>query len=370
MYKLKGEFVMQINTPFVYVDLDIMENNLKQMANRLNNMNIDQRPHIKAHKSIEIATKQINYGAIGITVAKLSEAEIMAEAGFNNILIAYPIIGQLNLKRIKNLHTKTDIIATIDSIQGATGLSEVGEEVNKRIRVLIEIDGGSHRGGRQPGKDLKEFAMEVKNLKGIEVIGVLGYVGQIYNQSSIEDLKKVAKDEARLLIESANLMKEIGFNVSIISGGSTISSMFSEGLSGITESRAGNYAFFDMNAVNLGVASVDDCALRVRSRIVSNPLPGYATIDAGSKTLTTDLSNKGNGYGYIYGKENISIVKLNEEHGYLRYDPNEYDLQIGDEIDIIPNHSCVLANLCDFIYGFRGDKFERKIRIDARGMNY
>lgn len=125
-----------------------------------------------------------------------------------------------------------------------------------------------------------------------------------------------------------------------------------------------------MNAVHLGLVEPRDCALRICSTVVSTPLPGYATIDAGSKTLTSDPSLKTDTFGYVFDEPDIHIEKLNEEHGYLRFDPSKSSLSVGEQIEIIPNHSCVIPNLNDRVYGFRNGAIEKEFTVDARGKNY
>jgi len=361
---------MNISTPYVKVDLDKVENNIKRMVKGLSDAGVAHRPHIKPHKCIEIAKKQIALGAKGITTAKISEAEVMVKGGITDVLIAFPILGENALQRLKKLCQKADVKTTVDSMTLAEGISKIGEELNTKIKVLIEIDGGLHRGGLQPGQATLDFAKEISVLPGIELVGIFGYMGQIYGEGNRENIKVAAKREADMLIETKKLLNDNGINVEITSAGSTPSSTFPEQLTGITESRAGNYVYYDMNAVVLGIAKEEDCALKVRSRVVSTPLPGYASIDAGSKTLTTDGSLAGANYGYICGKPGVEIVKLNEEHGFLRFDPEKYDLKVGDEVEVIPNHSCVISNLSEVVYGFRNGKFEKELTVDARGKNY
>ncbi|MBD1382027.1 alanine racemase [Metabacillus arenae] len=358
------------STPYVLVDLEKVDKNIQAMANRLKLAGIDHWPHIKTHKSVELAKKQLQAGAKGITCAKLSEAEIMAEAGINKILIAYPILGSENLQRLSRLAEEVQVRVTVDSYITAEGISKVGEALGRKIEVLIEIDGGSHRGGVQPGEAAVKFALDISKLPGIETIGVFTYVGQIYGFNGEEEVKRETLREANILLDTKEMLRKRGIDVSVTSGGSTLSSFYAEQLKGISESRAGNYIFGDMNSIYHGVHSSDDCALKVCSTVVSVPLPGYATIDAGSKTLTSDLSVEGSNYGYVVGKPDVKITKLNEEHGYLRYNPEKDSFNVGDRIEIIPNHSCVIPNLNDFIYTHRSGKYIGELTIDARGKNY
>lgn len=358
------------STPYVYVDLDKVEKNIQSMIRRLNDAGIEHWPHIKTHKSVELARKQLELGAKGITCAKLSEAEVMAEAGIQAILIAYPIIGEENLHRLGKLAEKIHIRTTVDSLSVAKGLSRIGESIGKKIEVLIEIDGGSHRGGVQPGHATLEFAQEIVNLPGIHLVGVFTYVGQIYGCNTEEEIRHETQREAQILLDAQEQLLANGIKVTVTSGGSTVSSYHAEELEGISEARAGNYIFGDMNAIHVGVYTEKDCAMKISSTVVSTPLPGYATIDAGTKTLTSDLSCRGNTFGSIVGHPDIQIVKLNEEHGYLRYDPKLHSLQVGDKVEIIPNHCCVITNLYDSIYTFRGEEHVGSLKIDARGKNY
>lgn len=358
------------STPYVCVDLNKVEKNIQSMQIRLDEVGIEHWPHIKTHKSIELAKKQLEFGASGITCAKLSEAEVMADAGIQPILIAYPIVGKDKLQRLGELAQKIHLRTIVDSKVVAEGISSTGESIGKQIEVLIDVDGGNHRGGVQPGKAVLDFAQEIVNLPGIRIVGVFTYAGQIYDFSTEEEIKKATRQEAKILLDAQELLREHGIEVSVTSGGSTLSSYYADELRGITQSRAGNYIFGDMNAVNVGVYTVEECALKVCSTVVSIPLPGYATIDAGSKTLTSDLSHKGNNHGYILNKPGLELVKLNEEHGYLRYDPERYSLKVGDIVEIIPNHSCVIPNLNDSIYTFRDDQYVGSLTISARGKNY
>lgn len=357
-------------TPQPYIDLDIVERNIRSMADRLRACGIAHRPHIKSGKSVRLARMQLEAGAIGITVAKLSEAEVFVKTGFSDILIAFAIVGERNLARFAELHWQADLLTTVDSPEGAAGLAEVGLRTGKPVRVLVEIDGGLHRGGRQPGEDAAQFALAVNALDGLRVEGVMNYAGTIYGNRTPEAFERAVDAEAAELAESVARMRAYGLDIGIVSSGSTPSALFCERLRGVTEVRAGNYLFFDASGIGMGLAREADCALRVLSTVVSTPLPGLATIDAGTKTLTSDGAHGRTGHGIVVGRPGIEIVKLNEEHGFLRFDPALERVAVGERIEIIPNHSCVIPNLYDELPGLRGGRLQESIRIDARGCNY
>lgn len=359
----------ELSTPAVVVDLDVVENNIQTMADRMAGQQIQHRPHIKTHKSIQLARKQLDAGAVGITVAKLSEAEVFAAAGFDDILIAYSLVGHEKLQRFAALHSEIALMTTVDSLVVAEGLSRIGQTSSKPVRVLIEVDGGAHRGGRQPGVDTVHFAQSIRHLPGLDIIGIMGYFGQIYREEDEQGLVRAAQHESQLLRTTAEALKDIGVDVRVVSAGSTPACSLGGHLHGITEARAGNYVFYDVSAVDLGIACESDCALRVVATIISTPFPGHATVDAGTKTLTSDKAHHRDGYGIVVGHPTVQIVGLNEEHGMLKYDAKVARFSVGDRIEIIPNHACVIPNLNNVLNGVRQGQVVEQITVDARGCN-
>jgi len=333
-------------TPYVVADLDVIENNIKKMITSLKKYHIKHRPHIKAHKSVYFANKQLKLGACGITCAKVTEVQVFVENGFKDILLAYPIVGDEKLNLLGELMNKANITTIVNDKKHVDDLSKLSSKIKKIISVLIEIDGGINRGGLKPGKETIDFYNSIKNTKGIKIKGFLYYGGAIYEEKTLEAIKNKAKEDSSILLDAKNLVRDK--NITILSSGSSPSSRFPQQLEGITESRAGNYIFNDVNALKVGLCNVDDCALRIIATVVSTPNKGGAIIDAGSKTLTSDLCSSKKGYGYVVEYPEMEIYKLNEEHGFLKFRP-DINLKIGQKISIIPNHACVIPNLCDEI---------------------
>lgn len=360
--------IEQLTTPAVIVDLDIVDRNIAHAADQFRKTGLKHRPHIKTHKSAYFTNLQLRAGAQGITCAKLGEAEVMANCGFSDILVAYPIIGTTKLERLAHLSQKVKVTTCIDSMEGARGISSVGEQLGKKLPVYIEVNAGFDRCGRKPGEDVISFAKAIVQLPGIQIEGIMSYAGHINDQRSVDDIRLTTRDEAKVLSEIAERLKESGIPVTEISVGSSLSIEFVEELKGVTEIRAGSYIFHDMGHVSSGLFSVEECALRVIVTVVSIPYPGRAIIDAGSKTLTSDTCRRA-GYGYVVEYPEAEIVKLNEEHGFVTYDPDSVKIQIGDRLTIIPNHACVISNLCDRVIGIRNERVERMITVDGRGKN-
>jgi D-serine deaminase-like pyridoxal phosphate-dependent protein len=359
----------EIPTPAVLINLDQVDVNIRQMVSENQKFGIAHRPHIKAHKCVFLAKRQLALGAQGITCAKLGEAEVMAAAGITDILLAFPLIGSDKLQRLQALLEKGVQIRTIiNSLEGAYGLSQLGEAINQPIEVLIEIDGGINRGGLKPGAPAVDFARSVQSLKGICNVGILYYGGGPGKTDTHQQIREKCLQERDEMVETAKQLRENGFSMTVLSGGSSFSSKNPDCLAGMTEGRAGNYIFNDVSQLVFDYARPEECALRVSATIISRPDAFSAIMDAGSKTLTSDLNMRRAGYGYIVEDPGVQIVKLNEEHGFL-HSEHEIKFAIGDKISIIPNHACVVPNLADEMYGMRGGQLERMLTVDARGKN-
>ncbi len=358
-----------LDTPAVHVDLTVAENNIRTMLASLSEQGIAHRPHIKAHKSVFLAKKQLAMGCQGITCAKLGEAEVMAEAGIDDILLAFPLIGDDKLTRYRRLYEKGIHLRTIiNSAKGARELSNLGSAMQTRLPVLIELDGGLNRGGLKAGAVLEEFAAMAAGLPGIMVEGLEYYGGDIYALATAEKIRARAKKEATDVMEGAKTLLRAGCEARILSAGSSYSARFPAELRGISEVRAGNYLFNDGSLLSQAMVRPEDCALRVIATVVSRPDDHNAIMDAGSKTLTTDRAGGWEWFGYVVEDPAVEISKLNEEHGFL-HSRQVMPFRVGDRISIIPNHACVVPNLADEIYGMRGGKLETIIKIDARGKN-
>lgn len=365
---MMNEEVKSLPTPAVVIHLDVAEKNIKRMLDEAEKAGIKHRPHIKTHRSGYLARMQVEAGCRGITVAKLGEAEAMAESGIKDIFVAYPLIGEDKLERLFRLAEKVKMTTIVNSIVGAQALSDYFEHRGKEIDVLIEIDGGLNRGGVKPGTAVLEFAREIRQLKGIHIIGLMYYGGLVYDSRDVKEVRKYAKQERDVLLENAKILEADGFCMDVLSAGSSFTGKAAEVLEGITEIRSGHYIFNDCGQLDVGLAAQKDCALRVVATVVSKPDEHVVIADVGTKSLTGDICHHRTGYGYIIDYPGVEIYALNEEHAFLKC-AEKNPLQIGDKIEIIPNHACVVTNLVDEAYGFRNGKLERMIEINARGKS-
>ncbi len=358
-----------IDTPALLIDLDRIENNLKTMQQKADTCGARLRPHIKAHKIPELAQSQIRLGAVGITASKVAEAEIMADAGINDIFIANQIVTPSKLKRLAALSKRVNMSVGLDSAAGAKILSDVFSAAGITIDYVIEIDSGLNRCGVSPGLAAVELFKAIKHLSGLRFKGIFTHAGQVYGQQNREEVVEVSRLESETMVATSNCFKDIGVQPEVVSVGSTPTMRVWEGFAGINEIRPGNYIFLDAIQVALGVADPKTCALTVLATVTSRPARDRAVIDAGSKVFALDKGAHGKemlkGYGIVLNKKAV-LDRLSEEHGVMMLDSNEA-LEVGETIRIIPNHACTVINLSDKAYVIRRGKVAAELLIAARG---
>lgn len=358
--------VKEIETPAVLVDLDILEKNLKNTAELAHNAGVKLRPHCKTHKSIWLAKKQLEYGACGITVAKLSEAEVMAEGGIDDILIAYPLVGKLKLDRLAKLMERASIIVSTDSIEVAEGLSDLGITLGQKVKLYVEVNSGLQRCGLEPGKESAELVEKIVKLPGVEVLGLMTHGGFSYDYTDEKSLRKAAHREADALLDTKKILDKEGIEIKEISVGSTPTSKFIGEMKGVTEVRPGAYVYGDDQQLSTGIITEDECAMYVLTTVVSAPRTGSVIVDAGSKTFCSDTCPHRKGYGMMREDHSVFIEELCEEHGIVKM-PLETVFKIGDRLAFLPNHCCATTNMHEELYGIRKGMVERMIKVDARG---
>jgi D-serine deaminase-like pyridoxal phosphate-dependent protein len=356
----------EIETPAVLVDLEILDRNLQETAMLAKKAGVKLRPHLKTHKSIWIAEQQMKYGACGITVAKLGEAEVMIKAGITDVLVAFPIIGKAKLQRLAKLMEYAQIIVSVDHVAVASGLSELGQSLKKTIPLYVDVNTGLNRCGREPGEETAELVKEISKLPGVEVRGLMTHGGYSYKSTSKEELRAAAKHEADCLVTTKELLFKYGIDVPEVSVGSTPTSKFIDEQIGVTEMRPGAYVFGDGGQLSGGIITEAQCAMTVMATVVSTPRKGMAIIDAGSKTFSSDLNSHRPGYGILHGNYDVFIDRLSEEHGNVHV-PDDLAFEVGERLFFLPNHCCTTTNLHHQLYGVRNGNVEKVIPVDARG---
>jgi D-serine deaminase-like pyridoxal phosphate-dependent protein len=351
-----------MDTPYISIDLEKLKVNIKEMAEFAGSRGLKLRPHIKAHKIPEIAHMQMEAGAIGITVAKLGEAEVMFSAGIDDILVAYPLIGQTKMLRIRRLVEQGCKLSVLtDSKVGALQLNELA--LSGGIDVLVKVDSGLGRCGFPPGGALEEFVFWLKTLTNINFRGLITHAGHAYGCSGYEEVQAVGVREGELMVAAAESLRRQGIDVDTVSIGSTPTARAGGSVKGVAEIRPGNYVFYDATQVALGVVGRERCSLRVYSTVVSRPEPNRAIIDAGAKVLALDRGAHGGGAVSGHGilmNDSWTLSRLSEEHGVIE---GPCLPEIGTIVDIIPNHACPVVNLSDSVLVSGGQVW----RVAARG---
>ncbi|WP_202080309.1 alanine racemase [Caldalkalibacillus salinus] len=377
-------------TPQVVVHKETLHRNISSMAQFAIKQGLVMRPHIKTHKSINILHLQFEYGASGFTVAKLSEAEALLEAGFKqnifsfrpSILIGFPIVGERNLARVKALQDQAEVILMADSLQHLQAYSAFAKRHHVTFSITIKINTGLNRCGLEPNPEcVMPLLEEGFNMEGIRIIGMMTHAGHAYGATTETEVYDIALHEGQQMVELKQFMMsklaDTDYHEQLkgltISVGSTPTVRVSGTVQGVDEIRPGNFVFHDRTQVHLGVARWEDCALRVRSRIVSHPTSNRWVIDAGAKTLGLDRGAHGRGelkgHGAVVGEPNLTLSRLSEEHGVLEGEAQQA-LDVGDVVEVIPNHACPVVNLTHCLHMIAKDGQESVWPVTATQRNY
>jgi D-serine deaminase-like pyridoxal phosphate-dependent protein len=358
-------FVHDLDTPVLVVDRDVVERNVERMAARARTAGVRLRPHAKTHKIPELARLQLAAGAAGISLAKTGEAEVFADAGIDDIFLAYPIVGREKAQRLLALADRIRLAVGVDSLEGAASIGSVFHAAGRRLDVLLKVDCGYHRVGVPPDQ-AAAVARRIADLPGLSLRGIFTHAGHAYLAPGPAEVAAIARQEGEILAATADSLRSEGLQVGEVSVGSTPTAPGAMSVAGVTECRPGNYVYHDASQVSLGTCGVDDCAMTVIATVVSTPAADRAVLDCGSKTLSTDpLRPAPGGHGWILGRTS-RLASLSEEHGVVRVEPGE-SFRVGERVRVLPNHACVVSNLHDRIVLARGDRVEGEWAVAARG---
>jgi D-serine deaminase-like pyridoxal phosphate-dependent protein len=358
--QLIGQPASALDTPALLVDLDLMQTNMTRIAAACRERGVGWRPHSKAHKTPEIAKMQLQAGAIGITCAKVGEAEVMAAAGIRDILIANQVVGAAKLERLLAVADRADPMVCIDSVDNARELDAAFRGAGKRLRVLIEVDIGMNRAGVAPGRDVVALARELARLPGLRLVGVEGWEAHV---TTMENAEKEPMVRAALasLTASAGACREAGFGIDIVSCGGTGSFPYCIREPGVTEVQIGGAIFSDMHYRTH--YHVDfDAALTILATVTSRPTPTRIVVDAGKKTMSGDAAMP-----EPRGLAPVRTMKLSAEHARLELAAPSAAPKVGDKIEFVVGYSDTTVHLHEEIVGVRGGRIEAVWRVAARG---
>lgn len=352
----------ELDTPALLIDLDKMETNIQTMANYFKTVNAVLRPHVKTHKTPILSHKQIAAGAIGVTCAKLGEAEAVIHAGIRDVLIANQVVGRQKIARLINLAKHSEIMVAVDNTQNVNDISDAATAKGVTIRMLIEVNTGMNRCGVEPGKPTLELAQHVRSTPHVKFEGLMGYEGHTVANPNYAEREAATRAAVQLLIDAKRYLEKNSISVTIMSGGGTGTFNITGSIPEMTEVQAGSYIFMDSTYRKVkGVGEQFQCALTVLATVVSRPAPDRVIVDTGLKVLAKEF-----GIPQPIGLEGIEMTGLSEEHGKMNAKEN-VTLIPGDKLEILPTHCCTTVNLHDKYYGIRDGIVESVWEIAARG---
>jgi D-serine deaminase-like pyridoxal phosphate-dependent protein len=363
-----GDALAALDTPALLVDLDLMQRNITTMQERLQGSSARIRPHLKTAKCPEIARLLLAAGAIGGCVSKVSEAEVMAQAGIENLLITSEIVGAPKLGRLCQLvqnHPQVKVV--VDSLEGAAALNQAMERVQQPLDILIEVDVGQHRCGVQPGEATLQLARQLAAFNFLHLRGVQGYEGHLQHIADASERERLCRQSMELLTATVTDLRAAGFPCEIVTTGGTGTAEICASYPAVTEVQPGSFIFMDTDYQH-ALGPVYASALTVLATVISRQAPQRAIVDAGLKSLSTD-----SGMAQPKGLPGVRYSHFGDEHGLLEWSDGETAgataraMQIGERLELVPSHCDTTINLHDTYYAHRHGRIEAIWPIAARG---
>jgi D-serine deaminase-like pyridoxal phosphate-dependent protein len=355
----------ELDTPALLLDLNAVESNIRKMADFARQAGVRLRPHAKIYKGTPVfAWMQLRAGAMGLTVSKLSEAEVLAAAGIQEILIANQVVGSRKVQRLVNLAAYTHVIVAVDSLDNVQALSEAAQARGVELGVLIEVNIGNDRCGLEPYEPTLRFAQMLQSLPGIKLRGLMGYDGHLTFVKNLDERYRRSQQAYQILVDTRDCLERNGISVEVVSGGGTCTYKAASSIKGVTELQTGTYIFMDTTFRDNGMAEFD-CALSILATVISRPeRPGaedLAILDVGRKAI--DLT-----YGFPEVKSpSGTVFSMPQEHSRLRLEGDGPRLKVGDKVELWVRDANGTVNLYDKVYALRGDIVEAVWDLSGRG---
>ncbi len=366
---LKGRTKAELPTPALLVDLEAFEANLKTMAEHCKQAGCGFRPHAKTHKCPEIAKRQVASGSLGISVATVPEAEAMVAAGIRGVLLTSPIVERGKIDRMVKLVAKGgDVMLALGHAREAELLAEAADAARVSVDVLIDLDVGDCRTGILPGEPALELARALAKHKALKLRGVQAYAGHASHAVGFENRAKVSREAMGKAVETKDLLAKAGFEMRILSGGSTGTYNIDTSIRGVTELQVGSYVFMDVDYRRIGGKDGNAVyldfrpSLTVLTTVVSATHSDRVTVDAGTKAFATDVPYKPEAKAW----EGITYARSGDEFGALTSASGVKLPRLGERLEFFVPHCDPTVNLYDRIYAMRGDKVEAVWPVEAR----
>ena len=356
----------ELETPALLLDIDAVEHNIKTMADIASKAGIRLRPHAKIYKATPVfAWMQLQAGAIGITVSKLSEAEVLAASGIQDILIANQVVGSRKTQRLVNLAAWTQVKVAIDSLENASEISSMAEKRGVKVGVLVEVNIGNDRCGVEPQQTL-DFTKRILEMPGLEFKGLMGYDGHLVFVKDLEERTTHSVESYQRLVHTKEILVQSGIPVEIVSGGGSATYKAAYAVEGITELQVGSYIFMDTTYRDNGGLEEFKCSLSILSTVISRPdrknAKNLAILDVGRKGIDNTLGLPE--MKYPAG----TIFSMPQEHSRLKFDSQKISLNVGDTVELWVKDANGTFNLYDKVYALRGETVESVWDITGRGQ--
>jgi len=358
----EGAGVAQIDTPALLLDHDKLTRNIARMAAFAAGGPAKLRPHCKTHKCVEIARLQLAAGAVGITCAKVGEAEALADGGVGDILIANQVIGPIKIARLVALAARCAVTVAVDDPENVRQLSGAAAAAGVTVRCYVEVDIGMGRCGVPDGAAALELARMVDAAPGLAFGGLQTYEGHLQNVVPLEQRLELAERDMRRALEARGAVEAGGLAVDEVSGGGTGTHTVTGRLPWMTELQCGSYATMDAQYRAVGGADFEN-ALTVLVTVISRPRPDKAVVDAGLKAVTPEFGAP------TVLLDGAAWLDFSEEHGEVALDGAARDLRVGDKIELVPRHGCTTINLYDRFHVMRGGRLEAVWAVEGRGRS-
>jgi 3-hydroxy-D-aspartate aldolase len=358
----------EIPTPALLLDLDAFEDNVNTMAAFVRSHGKAFRPHGKTHKCPDVAKALIKAGAIGCCAARLSEAEVFADAGIRGLLITTAVIGKDKIARAIALANRApDTIFVVDDRQNVRDINDAAGTRREPIQLAVDLFFG--RTGIAPGQPAVELAQLIDSLPNVAFAGLQSYDGAAAHTTPFDARSTRTRTTMGKAVETRTLLERAGIACPLVTGGSTGTYRFDAENPGITELQPGSFVFMDMEYGTIGGPNGTEYrdfknALTVITTVVSRP-PGMAIVDGGYKAFSTDRPFTPQAVGI----DGVTYGWAGDEHGRLDVTNASRDLRVGDRVEFLPPHVDPTVNLYDHIYALRGDRVEAMWPIAARGKS-
>jgi D-serine deaminase-like pyridoxal phosphate-dependent protein len=353
--------VSELETPALLIDQQKLMRNITYMQEVADSSGVTLRPHIKTHKCPEIAKLQVKAGARGICGQKLGEVEVMAQAGFQDILIPNEIVQPTKIARLIELQEKATIKIAVDSLENAQSIGKVAASRGRTISVYVDVDTGMKRCGIPLGPSVAKFSKKVASIKGLRLEGLTTYEGHLYK---IKNAKKRAIAATRIIkqyVEVGNRLRKAGVEIPKICCASTLTATVTARVPGVSELHPGNYVFYDLMQVERGSAVFENCAQSVLTTVISTPTNDRCVVDAGTKAFVNDQCM----FPRALHHADLIPYSITEEH--LACTTKKTKVRVGDKVQFVPYHACTATNMFDQLYLVNGDEVVENWPISARG---